>query len=476
MNFVIDITPVIEFFSQPINIIMLKFLFWFGWIPLVWVFLYGAKEMWIYYIQNRWSEKIGKIVLAIDIPRGNTQSPKAVESIFTYLAGAHGTKNLIEKYWLGVFQLSFSMEIVSINGYTQFLVKTPSHFRDLVESAVYSQYPDAEITEVDDYVKNAPDKFPDDEYDMWGAEFIQTAPVAYPIILYDNFLHNMGKPEEQFKDPMASLMDLYSSLKPGEECWFQIIIQPRLFGWLDAAEDEVKKVLKDFKPKDLFFNKIIDKIFDFINMLWSPEVDSKNDEPDALKMMNLTPKEKNRVESIYHKMSKWGFNTKLRFIYLAKKEVMNKPKAVSGFVGWIKQFSSLDLNGLKPDMNKTATSVSYFFKNYRLKLRQNKIMSRYKGRDLSGGKVPGLMNTEELATLWHFPVEAVVKAPMIQKAPGRKSEPPMALPVDEREETERASDEDNIFNIPSKDKLPEEPREENIPAVKGSAPSNLPFA
>ncbi|NTU99066.1 hypothetical protein HGA64_03615 [Candidatus Falkowbacteria bacterium] len=41
------------------------------------------------------------------------------------------------------------------------------------------------------------------------------------------------------------------------------------------------------------------------------------------------------------------------------------------------------------------------------------------------------MNSEELATLWHFPIEHVVKAPMLQKASGRRAEAPMSLPVSE---------------------------------------------
>jgi hypothetical protein len=36
--------------------------------------------------------------------------------------------------------------------------------------------------------------------------------------------------------------------------------------------------------------------------------------------------------------------------------------------------------------------------------------------------------------LWHFPVEPVVRAPLLQKAPGRKGEPPMSLPAEPQEQ------------------------------------------
>jgi hypothetical protein len=64
-----------------------------------------------------------------------------------------------------------------------------------------------------------------------------------------------------------------------------------------------------------------------------------------------------------------------------------------------------------------------------MNIRKSKIVRNYKGRSYSSGGTPGVLNVEEIATLWHFPLESVVKAPMIQKAPGRKSEPPMSLPM-----------------------------------------------
>jgi hypothetical protein len=107
---------------------------------------------------------------------------------------------------------------------------------------------------------------------------------------------------------------------------------------------------------------------------------------------------------------------------------MVKPKVVNGFSGYMKQFAEQDLNGLKPD-SLTATSASYFFKNQRINTRKGKIIRNYISRSSSSGRNPALFNVEELATLWHFPLEMVVKAPMIQKAPGRKAEPPMSLPM-----------------------------------------------
>ena len=500
MNIVIDLTPFLNFFSQSPDVIAAQLLFYFGWIPIAVAFLWGSFTLWIFYRQNQWAAKNGKYTfLAIDVPRGNEQSPKAVENLFAYLAGAHGSIDLLGKYWEGKFQLGFSFEIISIGGYTQFLIRTPIVQRDLVESAIYAQYPDAEITEVDDYTTPFKDvRFPNDKYEIMGAEFILAQPNSYPIKTYEEFEHMMGEPETHFKDPMAALMDLCSSLLPGENLWYQMIIVPIGFDWMDELDKEVSKILKE-KPK---FKKNIlhysaDAALGVISgmhnvVLGAVESEKKPDKTeDALKMMNLKPKQKKKVEGIEKKSGKVAFQFKIRFIYLAEKEIFNKAKVFSGFVGFMKQFAAIDSNNLKPDMDKTATSTSYLFKLSNLNRRKNKILRYYLGRDTIAGRKRGLLNVEELATIWHFPNEAVVKAPLIQKAPGRKAEPPMTLPQGEEMTSEEKveplflgelSEETPAEANSAASEKPEETSlaeqvaaEDDQAANKGAPPENLPF-
>lgn len=497
-----------------------RFLIYFGWIPIAIVLIYGAKELWVDYIQNQWGAKQKFILLAVDIPRGNETSILAVENMFTYFAGAHGSLTLLEKYWEGKFQLSFSFEIVSIDGYTQFLIRTHDSFRNLTETAVYSQYPDAEITEIDDYVSDIPTKFPDDEYDVWGAEFIYANHEAYPIKTYPAFEDKAAsRPEHLFKDPMASLMDLCATLIPGEQLWYQIIVKPEPFEWMDNMNKEVKKLLNEKNaPKkgaaSGFFAGLKGWVDEFTNQLFSWSIGSFEQaeaKDDSLKMMNLKPKEKKQIEAIQNKIAKICFTTKNRFVYVAKKEVMNKAKVVNGFVGYMKQFVDIDLNNLKPDTKITQTSTAYFFRDLRLNTRKRKIVSNYKQRSWFNGRTPKMMNIEELATLWHFPIESVVRAPLIQKAPGRKAEPPMGLPlgdiaVDEstifpadeddifsesftiedngkreaigeefiQEKAKQTSELDEIFTIEDKDSIKK--IKTVMPERKGVPPPNLPFA
>jgi len=435
MDIVIDISSIQDFFNLPIDRMFWVFMGNFGWIIIALFFLYGIRDLYLFYIHMQWNKTHKNVLLAIDIPKANEQSPKAVENMFTYLAGAHGTLNFFEKWFLGEYQKAFSFEIVSLEGYTQFIIETPLEFRNLVESAVYSQYPDAEISEVEDYTKMVPQSWPNEEYDIWGTEFIQKDSWVYPIKCYKEFEHQMGPSETQFKDPMASLMDLCGSLRQGEQLWFQMLVVPTGFDWPKESEKEINKILgrkKKYKPglgiKSL---EALGEASEVIYPIWGEIDPSKAKEEKPKTMMDLDPGEKRKVEAIQLKASQLGFEAKFRFVYIAKKEVMNKSKVVNGTVGFMKQFIALDLNNLRPDMDKTFTRAKYFRQQAQLTRKKRRIFAAYTKRSDNRGRRVGIFSIEELATIWHFPVEANVKAAMIQKAPGRKADAPMALPLAE---------------------------------------------
>jgi len=107
-----DLSFLREMLYMDPQVLIWRALLWFGWIPIAITLLWGFREIWLVYRRGLWKkENANCIILAIDIPRENRQSVKAVENLFTYIAGAHGSINLLEKYWDGKWQLYFSFEI-----------------------------------------------------------------------------------------------------------------------------------------------------------------------------------------------------------------------------------------------------------------------------------------------------------------------------------------------------------------------------
>lgn len=379
---------------------------WFAWLPLVLLFI--LWDVWIIYIRTRWVENTPWVLLEIKLPREIAKSPRAMEIVLTSL---HSTRqgNLYERFWDGYLTMWYSLEIASINGEVHFFVYTPAYFRNLVESQFYSQYPDVEIKEADDYVKAVPRDIPNDEWKIWAAEFSLTKPDMYPIKTYMDFKLDEGLKEEEKADPLSSLIEFLGSLRPGEQLWFQILIRGAKNDWQKKGEEFIEKLVgrKKFAPMG-----------------------------EDGRLYFPSPGETDTLKAVERNISKLGFKTGMRFIYLAKNDVYTFATFAS-FLGVMKQFSSMNLNGFAPTF---STSVDYFFPVLRSFQRQKRFVRMYRKRsyffppygsfliDNYGRVPPFVLNAEELATMFHLP-GFTTETPTFARIEAKKGGPPPNLPI-----------------------------------------------
>ncbi len=419
--------------SLPFPLMLARLFLDGGWIVVVFVVLYGGWLLWVQERQIKFAKTVTTTLLAIDVPRLNEQTPKAVEQIFNHLSGAYSGLDNYEKYWLGKFQTTFSFEIVSIGGYVQFLVHCWSKFRDLVESAVYSQYPDAEIIEVDDYADKVPTLYPDPEWDAWGTEYVLKKPSVFPLRTHIQFEHSLS--EEYFKDPISSILEVMSAIKPGEQLWFQILISPTDDSWKDASQKVVDKMMgRVVAPKKGIVDHLVDiPIMAAAEMAKTPlvlfggEAEAPAKPKDAMpKMMALTPGERSVLEAIQLKAAKIGFNCKMRMVYVGKRSVFSKGRVVSSFKGALGQFTALDSNALK-GYGPVTPKTDYAWERLSAARKQSAVVRNYRNRS-GRGAPPYILNSEELATIYHFPY-VHVKAPSVKKTEAKRGEPPVHLPT-----------------------------------------------
>lgn len=405
----------------------------FGWAILAAILFYMGAILWIEYRQNvKFAHNWKWVLLAVDVPPLYMQTPKAVEQIFAHLSGAKTSPNVGEKFWKGKKQKWFSFEIVSIEGYIQFLIYTESEFRDLIEAAIYAQYADAEITEVEDYAKDIPTHYPNSEYDVMGVEFKLASPEVYPIRTYPSFEYNISK-DLVFSDPMAAILENFSRIGHGENLWLQLIVEPADSKWKQKGIDLVRKVMGK-KPERA--SGLSAKLLGVPQALmqevqniwyWKFEPDEHKAGGDTSADVNkLSPGTKNTLEAIEEKISKIGFYSKLRVLYAARKDVYNPTSCLDGIVGAMNQFHMQDRNAIVPF---AKTKAHYDWKDRKTNRRKTKFVYRFKTRKPKAGTTPYILNIEELATVWHFPLP-FVKTPLMQKAGAKRAEPPNELPVE----------------------------------------------
>lgn len=435
--FRLDFQALADFIAQPPLTVIWELFIIVGWTVFVYMFLYLGFLLLKEYKEKKVVHKWKWVLLAIDIPALNVQTPKAVEQMFAHLAGAVDSANIAGKYWQGHKQRWFSFEIISIDGYIQFLIRTEYLLVDLVEASVFAQYPEAEITEVEDYTEGIPDKFPNDTHDIWASDFTLTENDAFPIRTYREFEHAISK-DTVLKDPMGTFLESFSRIGPGEQMWFQIIVEPLPNSWKEKSIEKIKEVIGDKSAHGHGGNKIFDATSKALlksletmgDQVFGREAsaggDAHDDHAEENKLRSMTPGQVKLVEAMEEKIRKVGFKTKMRAVYIARKEVFRPERGVQALKGAVQQFNVPSANSIAPTYGDSA---SYFFKKQRTSYRKNLLMKAYKKRKMTAGANAFVMNIEELATVWHFPMSHV-KTPLLQKAIGKRVEPPAGLPLE----------------------------------------------
>ena len=437
MEIVFDSAKFIELASQnPLMIVWFLFING-GWIVMLIMTLFAGYQMRLLGKMRKYITSFEHVLLAIDIPKDSEQSPKAMEQVFATISGAHSPINKVDQYWNGVVQLSFSYEIISIDGYIQFLIRTPKIFRDLVEAAVYAHYPDAEITEVYDYTEGIPTNYPNDQLNVWGAEMVLTDNEALPIRTYESF---EDKLTQEFKDPLAGVLEVMSRIQKNEQVWIQIITRPtENVAWVKKSLAHAYKLAgkkTDAATNRTWYSAILDMLFNLPNwFLWfRTDTDTKKNNQIDFRIMNLTPGQRDQIESIEKKAEKIGYICKIRIMYLSPHEQYQSKRVVSSVIGGYKQFANLTSNSLKPN-NRTKTQAYYFNVKNRVNARRRRIVKNYKNCSWFSGSRFYILNTEELATLYHFP-SLTVTTPLVKRTETKKSNAPAQLPASSELPTE----------------------------------------
>ena len=400
------------------------------------------KDLWVYSREKNYKDKIEWTLLEIRIPQDVLKTPKAMEYVLVALHGVWDELNMRDTWIKGEVLPSFSLEIAGIEGEAHFFVYTQVKVRDLVESAIYSQYPDAEIYEVEDYTNIIPPDAPNKDWDVWGSDLALFNDDAYPLRSYEDFEEMV---EERRLDPMATLAETINKLRKGEYIWVQIMILPNM-GMLEARGNEIvgelMKRRKEQKPNST--NILVKSATDSIAKLGEsvmdatklniPLGDKTEDDKDEHELlwpeMNLSPGEREVLKRVEDKKSKVAFETMIRFVYVARNDVFSRAN-VSGLFGFFRQFNIQSSNGFKPNSKTLPKSSFIFFKKTRTYMRKHRLINWYRRRDNMPGNISRsfLLNVEELATIFHFP-GLIVKAPGMSRVESRKAPPPPTLPIE----------------------------------------------
>ncbi len=418
--------------------------FWFifghgGALVFIPVSIRLAIKGWLFWNNEHFKHHTPHTIYKIDVPQNNEQSMKAVEQIYAQLYGTYKIPDWYEKWWLGFVQEEFSFEIVSDGGYITFYVRSPRYYKEVLQAAFYSHYPDAILTEVEDYTKDINvDMINSGKVKVWGAEMKLEAEDCRPIKPYPGFEHSLpGKAI----DPIANMLEFMSRMQPGEKIWYQVMIQPTSLPHLkELAKEAIDKVVE---PTGVHHGPdIVDRIQAFVmgllqyldKALFGGEVSTAEHEEGGLQeRQRLTTPEREFVEEVDRKASRWPYHSKVRYMYFTSPALYDEKKVHRGMFGALRLFRFI--NALEEgNLTRTewkALQWRYFYPKKRLLKRARRMFWAYRSRDMERGEHEGfILSTEEITSLCHFPT-IDVRAPFVAKVYTRGVEPPTLLQYEE---------------------------------------------
>jgi hypothetical protein len=340
------------------------------------------------------------ILLSIELPRENEKSPLAAEQMY---ASLHGLLRFTPETLEHV-----SLEMVSTAAGIRFYVFTPGNFRNFVEGQIYAQYPDAEIKEVEDYTTKV-----SETNKVAATDLVLTKDYIFPIKTFRDF-------EEV--DPLASITSTLSKIREQEQVWIQILIRPVDDLWQERGHAYVSTVRQGVKKPSMSLSAILSDVasgvFEQIphaleTLLSGPKPPEPVGRPVTPPPVRLSAGQELELKSIENKLTKMGFETKIRVLATAP-DIAVARERVSSVAASFKQFSTANLNSfVAAGIDENALQWVRSFHN----------------RDFPITKNNYILGIDELASVYHLP-NVSVETPHIAWTRAKKGEPPLNLPVE----------------------------------------------
>ena len=382
------------------------------------------KDLWVDYVRAKNFISIKYTLIEIKLPKDTFKSPLAMEVFFTALHN-HADGTAYNQYWKGETRPWYSMELVSIEGQVKFIMWMEDRRKAGLISALYSQYPDIEIKEIEDYARSV--HFDPKTMKIFACEFELAKPDPYPIKTYVDY--GLDKdPKEEFKvDPMLPLIEFLGSVGPNQQIWVQILII--------AHKKEQRKPGHIFAKTDKWKDDAARLINDEIMLRDAKSKASKKKDPEQsfADIPRLTKGEQDMVAALERSVSKFAFDVGIRIGYIAKKDAFNTPFGVGGIMSNMKQFGAEGFNAFKPRAVWT-NQFDYPWQDFR-DMRRNRqsrlFLMAYKRRSYFYTPFPSkrmVLNVEELATIYHLP-GSVAQTPTLERLPSKKAQAPSNLPI-----------------------------------------------
>ncbi|MDR3643155.1 MAG: type IV secretion system DNA-binding domain-containing protein [Candidatus Doudnabacteria bacterium] len=321
------------------------------------------------------------------------------EQLFTTLSESGHNKG-----WL-LGKDYYSFEIACTEKKISFYINCPKHLQQLVEKQVQAQYPHAFVEEVKGY----------NPFQKGGTievmELELNKQYVYPYRTY----------KTMESDPLNSLTNAMSKLQENEGAAIQIILSPAGTFWQSRPRHMALEIQQGKNPEMVERGHVYKLLIGFARSVGRSMAGIGNgnqnyqgshahkDLSGYASPIQLTPMQNEIVKKLEEKASRPGYKTNIRLITSSTtpgSAEIHMRNLTAAFL----QYNMPPFNGLHPkNRDKNDVLKDYIFRVFR------------------DNGAHGILNTEELSSIWHLPTP-YIETPNIKWLVSKKAPPPVNLP------------------------------------------------
>jgi hypothetical protein len=287
-------------------------------------------------------------------------------------------------------QRHFAFEIVGTQGFVYFYAAVPMALLEIVKQAINSAYPTARLEEVAEHNIFSP---VGRVSGTLGGEMTLKEPFAYPIATYQDLK----------RDSMQALLNSMSTLGKEDGAGIQILMRPANSSWRKTAQalaSHKRKGHKGLGSGELLKNLAVAFI--------KPPEGDKNGEGSKPDLSNL---EQATLDAIDEKTRHPGFEVAIRVV--ASSNISQRAQAVlNNIVASFALYDAPGKNGFKytPAKDIDGLITSYIMRFFPPEHSKN------------------ILNSVELATLFHFPDESNIPTSQLTRQDSKQVDGPRNIP------------------------------------------------
>lgn len=318
------------------------------------------------------------------------------EQLFTTLSESGHSKG-----WL-LGKDYYSFEIACTQKKISFYINCPGHLRELVEKQLQAQYPHAFVEAVKGY----------NPFQKGGQ--VQ----ARELVLNKKYFYPFRTYKSTETDPLNAITNAMSKLSEDEGAAVQFVLSPAGTFWQNGPRHMALEVQQGKNPELVekgYFYRLMLAVFKGLGGMLSGSKRSPQNQSHAHKDLsgyyspiNLTPMQQEIVKKLEEKASRPGYKLNVRLItssLLPGGAEAHMRSLMAAFL----QYNMPPFNGLRERRrDKEEIVKDYIFRVFR-----------------DYGKT-NIVNTEELASLWHLPTP-YLETPNIKWLVSKKAPPPINI-------------------------------------------------